>query len=204
MACGARVEVTETYWPVCWKWFVSYPCKKSRTVTRFRYDFIPWRSRITHMRLLKTLVTVMAVTAIAACSTTATLYPVDGPLSKQQPLPVLTAAVDGIMGNTGGISLSLPDGERCTGKWSSIAPMSVGFSTATASGSARNGMASVWTTVYGSGLSMRNLPGVNKGEAMLVGNRGTVIQVEFYTGSGTANGTGVAKDNKGNVFKVLF
>jgi len=39
---------------------------------------------------------------------------------------------------------------------------------------------------------------------MLVGNRGTVIQVEFYTGSGTANGTGVAKDNKGNVFKVLF
>ena len=41
-------------------------------------------------------------------------------------------------------------------------------------------------------------------EAMLVGDRGTVIQVEFYTGSGTANGTGVAKDNKGHVFKVLF
>ncbi len=39
---------------------------------------------------------------------------------------------------------------------------------------------------------------------MLVGDRGTVIQVEFYTGSGTANGSGVAKDKKGNVFKVLF
>lgn len=156
------------------------------------------------MRLLKKIATVMVVAAIAGCSTTATLYPVDGPLSKQQPLPVLTANVDGIMGNSGGISLSLPDGELCTGKWSSIAPMSVGFSTATASGSTTNGMASVWTTVYGSGFSMRNQPGVNKGEAMLVGNRGTVIQVEFYTGSGTANGTGVAKDNKGNVFKVLF
>lgn len=156
------------------------------------------------MRLWKTLAIAMAVTLIAACSTTATLYPVDGPLSKQQPLPVLTAAVDGIMGNTGGISLALPDGENCTGKWSSIAPMSVGFSTATASGSATNGMASVWATVYGSGFSVRNLPGVNKGEAMLVGDRGTVIQVEFYTGSGTANGSGVAKDNKGNVFKVLF
>jgi hypothetical protein len=47
MACGERVEVTETYWSVCWKWFVPYPCKKSRTVTRFRYDFLPWRSRIT-------------------------------------------------------------------------------------------------------------------------------------------------------------
>jgi hypothetical protein len=108
------------------------------------------------------------------------------------------------MGNTGGIALSLPDGEHCTGKWSSIAPMSVGFSTAAASGSATNGMASVWTTVFGSGFSMRNLPGVNKGEAMLVGDRGTVIQVEFYTGSGTANGSGVAKDNKDNIFKVLF
>ena len=29
-------------------------------------------------------------------------------------------------------------------------------------------------------------------------------QLQFYTGSGTANGSGVAKDNKGNVFKVLF
>ncbi len=39
---------------------------------------------------------------------------------------------------------------------------------------------------------------------MLVGNKGTVIHVEFYTGSGTANGSGVAKDNKGNIFKVIF
>ena len=146
----------------------------------------------------------MTVTAITACSTTATLYPVDGPLSKQQPLPVLTADVDGIMGNTGGISLSLPGGENCAGKWSSIAPMSVGFSTAAASGSATKGMSSVWTMLYGSGFSVRNLPGVNRGEAMLVGDRGTVIQVEFYTGSGTANGAGVAKDNKGNVYRVLF
>jgi hypothetical protein len=30
------------------------------------------------------------------------------------------------------------------------------------------------------------------------------LQVEFFTGSGTANGSGVAKDNKGNVYKVLF
>ena len=156
------------------------------------------------MKLSKAVLAAVLVTVLVACSTTATLYPIEGPLTKQQPLPVLTAAVDGIMGNTGGISLSLPDGEHCTGKWSSIAPMSVGFSTASASGSAISGMASVWATVYGTGASVANLPGVNKGEAMLVGDRGTVIQVEFYTGSGTANGSGVAKDNKGNIFKVLF
>lgn len=151
------------------------------------------------------VLTVLAIAgASTACSTTATLYPVDGPLSQQQPLPVLTATVDGIMGNTGGISLLLPDGERCIGKWSSIAPMSVGYSTAFASGSAANGLASAWATVYGSGFSVRNVPGVNKGEAILVGNRGTVIRVEFFTGSGTANGNGVAKDNEGNTYKVLF
>lgn len=156
------------------------------------------------MKIFKAIVVAVLAAQLAACSTTASLYPVDGPLSKQQPLPVLTATVDGIMGNTGGISMTLPDGEQCTGKWSSIAPMSVGFSTASASGNAINAMASVWTTVYGSGFSVKNLPGVNKGEAMLVGDRGAIIQVEFYTGSGTANGAGVAKDNKGNTYKVLF
>lgn len=156
------------------------------------------------MTLRAILTALTLVASLTACSTTATLYPVDGPLSKQRPLPILTAAVDGIMGNTEGISLSLPDSEHCTGRWSSIAPMSVGYSAGSATGSATNGMASVWATVYGSGFSVRNLAGVNKGEVMLVGDRGTVIQVEFYTGSGTANGTGVAKDNKGNIFKVLF
>ena len=34
---------------------------------------------------------------------------------------------------------------------------------------------------------------VNRGEAMLVCNDGASIQVEFFTGSGTANGYGVAK-----------
>ena len=98
----------------------------------------------------------------------------------------------------------MPDGEICKGRWSSIAPMAYGYSTASATGSATSGMASVWATAYGSGFSMANVPGVNKGEAVLVGDRGTVMQVEFYTGSGTANGTGVAKDNKGNIYKVLF
>ncbi len=148
------------------------------------------------------LISILA--ALSTACTTATLYPVEGPLSKLQPLPILKASVDGILGNTGEITMTLPDGEQCTGKWSSIAPMSFGFSSATASGRATNGMSTIWSTVYGSGFSMGNLPGVNKGEAMLVGNKGTVIQVEFYTGSGTANGAGVAKDNKGNIYKVLF
>jgi hypothetical protein len=151
------------------------------------------------------LVFLAMLSALASgCSTTATLYPIDGPLAKESPLPVITATADGITGNTGNISLVLPDGEICTGRWSSIAPMSVRYSAATASGMVSSGLASAWVTAYGSGFTIANQPGVNRGQAMLVGNRGTIIEVEFYTGSGTANGVGVAKDNRGNVFRMIF
>jgi len=163
-------------------------------ITRFR--------RVGNVAGLAAVVPLWA--SLIACSTTATLYPVEGPMAKESPLPVLTATVDGILGNTGGISMTLPSGERCTGKWSSIAPMSVGFVAGSTSGTVTSGMASAWATAFGSGVYVGNLPGVNRGEAILVGERGTVIHVEFFTGSGTASGTGVAKDNLNNIFKVLF
>ena len=65
-------------------------------------------------------------------------------------------------------------------------------------------MASTWGSVYGAGFSVGNAASVNKGEAMLICNGGTTIQVEFFTGSGTANGFGVAKDSNGNTYKVLM
>ena len=141
---------------------------------------------------------------LVGCSVTATLFPVSGPMTKQSPLPVLKAKVMGVMGNTGDIKLVMPDGEVCEGKWSSIAPTSSSVAFGSATGSVSSGLNSAWGTVYGSGFTMANKAGINRGEAVMVGNRGTVVQVEFYTGSGTANGTGVALDNKGNTFKVLF
>lgn len=130
------------------------------------------------------------------CTTTANFYPVQGPLSLQKPLPILTANVDGIMGNTGNINLIMPDGELCKGKWSSAAGMSVGYGTVN--------LFSQYGSMLGSGFSVANNPGVNRGEAILVGTKGTIIEIEFYTGSGTANGFGLAKDNQGNIYKVLF
>lgn len=32
-------QVAETYWSVCWKWIFPYPCRKTRIVTRWCYDF---------------------------------------------------------------------------------------------------------------------------------------------------------------------
>lgn len=156
------------------------------------------------MRAYKLFIAIGLAAVLSACSTTANMYPIAGPLAEQRPLPVLSVEVNGISGNSGTLSTTLPDGETLTGKWSSIAPMSYGMTTGTASGSATDGMNTVWSTVYGTGFSAANVPGVNKGEAMLIGDRGTVMHVEFLTGSGTANGTGVAKDNRGNIYKVLF
>jgi len=34
-----QTTVNETYWAVCWKWIFPYPCKKTRTVTKWCYDF---------------------------------------------------------------------------------------------------------------------------------------------------------------------
>ena len=133
---------------------------------------------------------------IAGCSTTVNMYPVKGPLSEQKPLPVLIATVDGIMGNTGGFSLTLPSGANCSGRWSSIAPMSVRHSSIA--------LAGAWGVVYGTGYSVRNLPGINRGEAMATCTDHTTIQVEFFTGSGTANGNGVAQDSEGNIYKLIF
>ena len=142
------------------------------------------------------LISSIGILLLAGCSTTVNMYPVKGPLSEQKPLPVLVATVDGIMGNTGGFNLTLPSGATCSGRWSSIAPMSVGHSSI--------GLAGAWGFVYGSGYSVRNLPGINRGEAMATCTDHTTIQVEFFTGSGTANGNGVAQDSAGNTYKLIF
>lgn len=142
------------------------------------------------------LITSIGIFLLAGCSTTVNMYPVKGPLSEQKPLPVLVATVDGIMGNTGGFKLTLPSGAACSGRWSSIAPMSVGYSNI--------GMAGAWGVVYGAGYSVRNVPGINRGEAMATCSDHTTIQVEFFTGSGTANGNGVALDSSGNIYKLIF
>lgn len=140
----------------------------------------------------------LAAMLLAGCSAsqTVTMYPIQGPLSTQKPLPVVVARADGITGNTGDFSVALPSGEACKGKWSSAAPQQVNVTTA-----------SLFTTygpVAGYAVTASNVPGVNRGEAFAACDRGTTMQVEFYTGSGTANGYGIAKDSANNIYKLNF
>jgi hypothetical protein len=124
------------------------------------------------------------------------MFPTAGPLKDLKPVPVLKATVEGIMNNTGPFKLTYPNGDVCEGRWASIAPqmVSVGW----------GNIFNKYGSIAGVQTSVANMPGINKGEAMAVCASGNQLQVEFFTGSGTANGTGVAKDELGNVFKLIF
>ena len=124
--------------------------------------------------------------------------PVQGPLSKQSPIPTYAATMSGLF--SGSISVVLDNGEVCKGPWA--------FATTTPSTSAPAvapiDMAADWDSVYGTGYFAAHVLG-NKlyARATLMGNMGTVLHTEFSNETNTRGNTkGVAEDNKGNVFKV--
>jgi len=129
---------------------------------------------------------------LSSCSITLDLYPVKGPLSSQVPIKVIKARAKNVISGSGQCFLTLPDGEYCEGRWSS---------TAGVKGSTNN-----YSLLldYGQELGLSPRGNENRGFAMLLGTKGTSIEIEFLTGAGTANGFGIAKDNNGNIFKVLF
>jgi hypothetical protein len=153
---------------------------------------------------MKQIILIAFMSLLTACSTKVSFFPVSGPLSQAKLSQPIVATADGIWGNTGKLTLTLPNGEVCNGRWSSVAPTVSSANVGMGSVSLSNSMASTWGTVYGTGFSVGNAASVNRGEAMLICSNSTTIQVEFFTGSGTANGYGVAKDSNGNTYKVLM
>jgi hypothetical protein len=142
------------------------------------------------------IATFSGLTACGPYNQSVTFYPVKGPLSTQVPLPVAKALAEGVDGNTGPLTMTLASGEICKGQWSSAAPQQM----AVTSGS----LFTMYGPAAGYSVTTGNVPGVNRGEAFMSCDQGTTVQAEFFTGSGTANGYGVAKDSKNNIYKMLF
>ena len=130
------------------------------------------------------------------CSTTARMYPVKGPASEVVPPRTIQASINGILGNNGSLSFTLPDGNTCEGEWSSAA----GVETTVTS----MGLIGRYSGVFGTGVSTRSGGGQNPGRAIAICSNGTRFEIEFVTGGGTANGFGFAEDTRGNVYRVLF
>lgn len=130
--------------------------------------------------------------AVTACSITATMIPVAGPLSEQKPVPVIAVKVKNVQSNSGPFDLTMPGGARCTGRWASAAGAGV--------------TQSALLTEYGTiaGISSSTGTGQNPGQGIATCSDGRRLQVEFVTGAGTAHGYGVAKDSDSNVYRFVF
>src|SRR5437879_2844331 len=116
---------------------------------------------------------------LVGCRVTGRLYPVQGPLSAQTPTPVLLARLTGAF-SSGGISVVLPDGEVCKGRWATERPVQVPKGAAIASATP-NDMASVWDTVYGAGFYVSHILGTRLYvRTVISGDRGTILNLEMY------------------------
>jgi len=125
------------------------------------------------------------------------LYPVQGTLAAQSPVPIYKFTVSGV-GREGTSNVTLQGGEECSGHWAPVPqsePMG-GKSTAD------------WDGVYGAGFYVANVLGnTSIVRAVLTCTKGTTLTAEFFqpiAGEAMTKAKGVATDNSGNLFKLTF
>ena len=152
--------------------------------------------------------TLVVLSTLVACTRTAHFYPVQGPLSSQNPAPVYSAKVS-FGANPKTLSVILGNGEVCKGSWSVVPRDKSRQTTAGTTGGADNLQAD-WDTVYGAGFFVAHVLGARYyAKTTATGDRGTVLTAEMYRpenaeGSNLAASVkGVARDNNGNVYKLV-
>ena len=124
-------------------------------------------------------------------------------------MPVYVATFDGIV--SGRVHMTLDTGELCEGAWSRVpGPPSMRASTASVN-SATQDLSEEWDRIYGAGYFARHVvDAATYARAVVSGNRGTILTVEFYKPpdlsrrSGPSSIIGVARDNQGNVFRLTY
>jgi hypothetical protein len=162
------------------------------------------------------LILVLVCTSmLSGCSATARLYPVQGPLSTQTPSPVYVAKFTGAF-NSGNFSAVLGDGEVCKGRWELVPPPTSSKAATPPGVPSANNLSAEWDTIYGPGFYSKEVLGADfYMRAVLTGNRGTDLNVEMYANQSpepsarhdnpiTRIMKGVAKDNKGNIYNMVF
>ena len=156
-------------------------------------------------------VVLLCASLLAGCSATGRLYPVQGPLSQQEPAPVFVARMSGGL-HSGNFNVVLNNGEACKGRWMQLprpnGPANAAISSSPSSGS----MASEWDLVYGQGFYVAHVLGARLyARAEITGDQGTHLHAELYKPDSVkveeqtiSSIKGVAKDDKGNIYKIAF
>ena len=132
------------------------------------------------------------------------LYPVQGPLASQMPQPVFTAKIRRPMFAMGPVFLLLKswtvaNGEVLTGKPKKVKAAAVNTPAPDASLPPQPNLAFAWDAVYGEGFFVARILGKDFGQGIFTGKQGTILQVESIDGQ-----NGVAVDNKGNIYKMVW
>jgi hypothetical protein len=123
------------------------------------------------------------------------LYPVKGPIAEGEAPPVISGS--GSASFPGGEqSFVFPDGERFSGKFLMLTPRQ----------SEVSDLATTWDSVFGTGYYVAHVLGSSAwhGGATISGSNGTSLQLEEIREHEEDQVVGVAKDSKGNLFKIAL
>lgn len=146
---------------------------------------------------LKPFLALCALAVGLGCSLPLHVYPIQGPLAQQRPGLVLEGRISGLL--SGSTEIRLPSGETCRGSWARVLQNSEGAGERTEWGQ-------TWDAVYGQGYFVAHVLGSGRrGRAMLQGDQGSQIALEFYTEAVKGSPVlGVARDGSGNVYKMAI
>jgi hypothetical protein len=152
---------------------------------------------------------VLSVVALCVCiisgsASAQKLYPVQGPLAAQTPQSVFAGQIRRPMFSLGSAFLllkswTLGNGEILQGKPKKVKATSANTPLAGETGPPQPNLAFAWDAVYGSGFFVAHILGKDLLQGVFTGSQGTILQVESLTGQ-----NGVAVDNKGNTYKMVW
>ncbi len=149
---------------------------------------------------------------LSGCARVAHLYPVQGPLAAQTPPPIYTGRITGVI-NSGSIFVKLANGQQFSGRWQAQSVGALAKESRAGVVPAFN-LSAEWDAVYGPGFYTAHVLGAHLFVGTtLTGNQGGALQLEMISQPvETADAkdiaaphiSGVARDDKGNVYKVAF
>ena len=140
---------------------------------------------------------------LTGCTVQMRFYPVQGPLASANPSQVFLGKITGTPGTrSGGFSAVLGKGETFQGRWTMVPTGAQAANTGL--GTPQGGISSVWDSVYGNGFYVAHVLGQRQyGRASVTGSNGTALTMEIFSPNSGGEPKAVAKDDQGNVFKVV-
>jgi hypothetical protein len=150
----------------------------------------------------KCLAVLASLILLAACGVTsgAMLQPAAGPLFEAR-APAIQVAFNRVGQGQGQVRIQMPDGEIINGEYTALAGYSSGtdFNPGTKPGGQLAVTPQDWKALYGSSDMVTTQ--IN-GQIVGVGDMGTFLRAEYVMEAMGGRGYGVAKDSKGNLYRL--